>query len=62
VPPENAGGEIGGAAERTPTAWTTPAPGEAQAGATGPDWIARGLALAALLAIATTTIVRRRQS
>jgi uncharacterized protein YcnI len=60
VPRENAGGEIGGAAGRTPTAWTTPAPGEAQAGATGPDWVARGLALAALLAAAATTIVSAR--
>jgi len=60
VPRENAGGEIG-AGERTPAAWTTPAPGEAQAAQTGPDWIARGLALAALLAVATTTIARRRR-
>jgi uncharacterized protein YcnI len=60
VPRENAGGEIGAVAGRTPTAWTTPAPGETQAGATGPDWVARGLALAALLAAAATTIVSAR--
>jgi uncharacterized protein DUF1775 len=53
VPRENAGGEGGAGA--------APAPGPPPAAVTGPDWLARGLALAALLAVATAALTRGRR-
>jgi uncharacterized protein YcnI len=48
VPRENAGGEAGGGAAAPPAA-------------ARPDWLARGLALVALLAAAATVLARRRR-
>jgi hypothetical protein len=53
VPRENAGGEGGAGA--------APAPGPPPADATGPDWLARGLALAALLAVASAALAHGRR-
>jgi len=50
---ENAGGEGGARAAPTPARPPT--------GPDGPDWVARGLALAALLAVAATVLGRRRE-
>jgi len=57
---ENAGGERGGGVGRSAPATASPPPAAAVGG--GPDWIARGLGLAALLAAAAAMIAVRRRS
>lgn len=58
---ENAGGERDAEAATAAAGTAQPAPADAHADEAGPDWLARGLALAALLAAAAVAITARRR-